>query len=46
MAKNGQKRVEFFGGASHMIYNNIFNIFRFLTFHFQYFLDLVFRAIF
>ena len=32
MAKNGQKRVEIFGGASHMINNNIFNVFNFSTF--------------
>ena len=46
MAKNGLKMVEIFWGASHMINNNIFNIFCFLTFSFGYFLDLVFRAIF
>ena len=46
MAKNGFKMVEIFLGASHMINNNIFNIFTFLTFSFGYFLDLVFRAIF
>ena len=37
MAKNGQKIVEFFWGASHMINNNIFNIFCFLTFYLGYF---------
>ena len=46
MAKNGLKMVEIFRGASHMINNNIFNIFCFLTFSFGYFLDLVFRAFF
>ena len=46
MAKNGLKMVEIFWGASHMINNNIFNIFCFLTFSFGYFLDLVFRAFF
>ena len=46
MAKNGLKMVEIFLGASHMINNNIFNIFCFLTFSFGYFLDLVFGAIF
>ena len=46
MAKNGQKMVEIFLGTSHMINNNIFNIFCYLTFSFWYFLDLVFRAIF
>ena len=37
MAKNGQKRVEIFLGASHMINNNIFNIFSFSTFSLGYF---------
>ena len=37
MAKNGQKRVEIFWGASHMINNNIFNIFSFSTFSLGYF---------
>ena len=46
MAKNGLKMVEIFWGASHIINNNIFNNFCFLTFSFRYFLDLVFRAIF
>ena len=46
MAKNGQKMVEIFRGASHIINNNIFNNFCFLTFSFRYFVDLVFRAIF
>merc|ERR1739836_370240 len=46
MAKNGFKMVEIFLGTSHMICNNIFNIFCFLIFSFWYFLDLVFRAIF
>ena len=40
MAKNGIKKVEFFGGASHMINDNIFNIF--LTFSFGYFRSPVF----
>ena len=43
MAKKGLK---FFVGASHMINNNIFNIFSFSTFSLGYFLDPVFRAIF
>ena len=34
MAKNDLKMVEFFGGASHMINDNIFNIFCFSTFSF------------
>ena len=46
MAKNGLKMVEIFWGASHMINNNIFNIFSFSTFSLGYFLDPVFRAIF
>ena len=46
MAKNGQNMVEIFLGASHMINNNIFNIFCFSTFSLGYFLDSVFRAIF
>ena len=46
MAKNGQKRVEIFWGASHMINDNIFNIFNFSTFSLGYFLDPVSRAIF
>ena len=37
MAKNGQKMVEIFLGVSHMINNNIFNIFCFLTFSLGYF---------
>ena len=37
MAKNGQKMVEIFLGASHMIYYNIFNIFCFSTFSLGYF---------
>ena len=41
-----KKWLKFFGGASHIINNNIFNDFCFLTFSFRYFLDLVFRAIF
>ena len=36
MAKNGQKRVENFLGASRMINNNIFNIFSFSTFSLGY----------
>ena len=46
MAKNGQKMVEIFWGASHMIDINILTFFvsKFLVF--GYFLDLVFRAIF
>ena len=43
MAKKGLK---FFWGASHMINNNIFNIFIFSTFSLGHFLDPVFRAIF
>ena len=46
MVKNGLKMVEIFWGASHMINNNIFNIFCFSTFSVWYFLDIVFRAIF
>ena len=46
MSKNGLKMVEFFGGASHMINNNIFNIFNFSTFSLGYFLDPFFGAIF
>ena len=46
MAKNGQKRVEIFLGASHLINNNIFNIFNFSTFSLGYFFDPVIRAIF
>ena len=42
MAKNGLKMVEIFLGASHMINNNIFNIFSFLTFSFGYFRNPVF----
>ena len=37
MAKNGLKMVEIFWGASHMINNNIFNIFGFSTFSLGYF---------
>ena len=37
MAKNGQKIVEIFWGASHIINNDIFNIFSFSTFSFGYF---------
>ena len=43
MAKNGLKMVEIFWGASHMINDNIFNIFCFLTFSFGYFTNPVFR---
>ena len=46
MAKNGLKMVEIFGGASHMINNNILTFFVFKLLVFGYFLDLVFRAIF
>ena len=46
MAKKGQKMVEIFLGAPHMINNDIFNIFSFSTFSLGYFLDSVFRAIF
>ena len=42
MVKNGSKMVEFFGGASHMINDNIFNIFCFSTFSFGYFTNPVF----
>ena len=42
MAKNGFKMVEIFRGASHMINNDIFNIFCFLTFSFGYFTNPVF----
>ena len=37
MAKNGPKIVEIFWGASHIINNDIFNIFSFSTFSFGYF---------
>ena len=46
MAKKGLKMVEIFWEASHLINNNIFNIFCFSTFSLGYFLDLVFGAIF
>ena len=42
MAKNDQKRVEIFWGASHMINDNIFNIFCFSTYSFGYFTNPVF----
>ena len=42
MAKNDLKIVEFFGGASHMLNDNIFNIFYFSTFYFGSFKDPVF----
>ena len=42
MAKNGLKMVEIFWGASHMINDNIFNIFCFSTFSFGYFTNPVF----
>ena len=44
--KKGQKRVKNFLGASHMINNNIFNIFSFSTFSLGYFLDPALKAIF
>ena len=37
MAKNDQKRVDIFWGASHMINDNIFNIFSSSTFSLGYF---------
>ena len=46
MAKNDQKRVEIFWGASHIINDNIVNIFNFSTFSLGFFLDPVSRAIF
>ena len=47
MAKNGQKKgLKFVVGASHMINNNIFNIFSFSTFSLGYFLDPALKAIF
>ena len=46
MAKNGFKMVDFFGGASHMINNNIFNIFCFFNFFFWVLFTPCFRAIF
>ena len=46
MAKNGQKIVENFWGTSHMINDDIFNIFSFSTFSLGYFLDPFLRAIF
>ena len=42
MSKNGLKMVEIFWGASHMINDNIFNIFCFSTFSFGYFTNPVF----
>ena len=42
MAKKGQKLVEFFLGTSHMIKNNIFNIFCFSTFSLGYFTNSAF----
>ena len=42
MAKNGLKMVEIFWGASHMINDNIFNIFLFQLFLFGYFTSPVF----
>ena len=43
MAKNGLKMAEiFFEGASHVVKNNIFNIFCFSTFSFGYFTNPVF----
>ena len=39
MVKNGPKMAEIIFGATHMIKNNIFNIFSFSTFSFGYFLD-------
>ena len=45
MAKNGPKMTEINLGVSHMINDNIFNIFSFSTFSFVYFLDPVFRVI-
>ena len=42
MAKNGLKMVEIFWGASHMMNDNIFNIFCFTTFSFGYFTNPVF----
>ena len=41
-----KKWLKFFLGASHMINNDIFNIFNFSTFSLGYFQDPVFRAIF
>ena len=46
MAKKGQKILEIFWGASHIINKNIFNIFCFSTFSLRYFPDPIFRAIF
>ena len=42
MAKNDQKRVDIFWGASHMINDNIFNIFSFSTFSLGYFTNTAF----
>ena len=42
MAKNDLKIVEFFWGASHMLNDNIFNIFCFSTFSFGSFTNPVF----
>ena len=46
MAKNDLKMVDFFGGASHMINNNILTFLLFKLFLYGSFLHLVFRAIF
>ena len=45
MAKNGQKMAEINIGVSHVINDNIFNIFCFSTFSFVHFLAPVFRVI-
>ena len=42
MAKKGQKLVEIFLGSSHMIKNNIFNLFCFSTFSLGYFTNRAF----
>ena len=42
MAKNDLKMVEIFLGASHMINDNVFNIFCFSTFSIGYFTNPVF----
>ena len=42
MAKKGLKMVEIFWGASHMINDNIFNIFSFFNFSSEYFRSPVF----
>ena len=46
MVKKSPKNAEIILGVSHLITDNIFNIFCFSTFSFTYILDPVFRVIF